>query len=303
MLDRLSYEGEKRGFTFEKFLERHMDCYLELERFSEPVLETKKVRDLLNQIKAPELAAAKQQVRATDRLANSFEEAANFLALSIVPLRAVNWQVATTITTPTTGGGGGGRRDSNGNLGGRGRGRGPGRGRSARGRGRGRLCTTYYTPDEWYSLSRDQQSRVLEARSITSGDGNSTRRQVSAVVNGQDDAASALTTPTTIVASVNTAAQSSGGNAGSQFGQRSRMIGALTTGDRQVSRVHSEFCQSDHERYGNLELDTHADTCTVRANRRIISVSEQTCNVAPYHPNYRSIQNCPITSNDYFNCA
>jgi hypothetical protein len=87
MLDRLSYEGEKRG----------MDCYLELERFNEPVLETKK--DLLNRIKAPELAAAKQQVRATDCLANSFEEAANFLALSIVPLK-----VATSIF-PGAGGG------------------------------------------------------------------------------------------------------------------------------------------------------------------------------------------------------
>jgi hypothetical protein len=288
MLERLNYEGEKRGF-----LERHMDCYLELERFNEPVLETKKVRDLLNRIKAPELVAAKQQVRATDRLANSFE-AANFLALSIVPLKAANWQVATTRTTPTTGGRGGGRRDSNGNLGGRGKGRGQGRGRGARGRGRGRLCTTYYTPDEWYNFSQDQQSRVLEARSITSGDGNSTRRQVSAVVNGQDDAASALTTPTTIVASVNTAAQSSGVNAGSQFGQRSRTIGALTTGDRQDSRVHLEFCQSNRECYGNLDVDTHANTCTVRANCRIISVSEQTCNVAPYHPKYRSIQNCPI---------
>jgi hypothetical protein len=85
-LDRLSYEGEERGFTFEKFLERHLDCYLELERFNEPVLETKKVRDLLTRIKAPELAAAKPQVRTTDRLSNSFEEAANFLALSIVPL-------------------------------------------------------------------------------------------------------------------------------------------------------------------------------------------------------------------------
>jgi hypothetical protein len=105
MLDRLSYGGEKWGFTFEKFLERHMDCYLELERFNEPVLETKKVRDLLNRIKAPELAAAKQQVKATDRLANSFEEAANFLALSIVPLKAVTRQVAgTTSILPGAGG-------------------------------------------------------------------------------------------------------------------------------------------------------------------------------------------------------
>jgi hypothetical protein len=51
-LERLSYEGEKKGFTFKKFVERHMDCYLELARFNEPILETKKVRDLLSRIKA-----------------------------------------------------------------------------------------------------------------------------------------------------------------------------------------------------------------------------------------------------------
>jgi hypothetical protein len=90
MLDRLTYEGEKKGFTFKKFIERHMECYLELERFNEPVLETKKVRDLLTRIKAIELAATKQQVRATPQLLNNFEEAINFLSLSVVPLKISN---------------------------------------------------------------------------------------------------------------------------------------------------------------------------------------------------------------------
>jgi len=44
-MQRLNYEGEQQGFTFEEFLERHMECYLELERFNEPVLETKKIRN------------------------------------------------------------------------------------------------------------------------------------------------------------------------------------------------------------------------------------------------------------------
>jgi hypothetical protein len=97
------------------------------------------------------------------------------------------------------------------------------------------------------------------------------RSQLSAVTSGHDDAASALTTPTTIVAAVNTAAQGNvaqgnGENSGSQFGQQSRSIGALTSGDRQVGRVRSEICQLDSEYYGYLELDSHADTCTVGAN-------------------------------------
>jgi hypothetical protein len=64
-LDCLMYEGKKKGFTFEKFIERHVECYLELSWFDDPVLETKKVCDLLSRIQANELAAAKQQVRAT----------------------------------------------------------------------------------------------------------------------------------------------------------------------------------------------------------------------------------------------
>jgi hypothetical protein len=81
-LEHLTYDGERKGFTFERFVERHMDAYLELERFDEPVLESKKVRDFLNHIKSAELAAAKQQVKATAHLLNNFEEAANFIALS-----------------------------------------------------------------------------------------------------------------------------------------------------------------------------------------------------------------------------
>jgi hypothetical protein len=296
-LDRLSYEGEKRGFTFEKFLERHLDSYLELERFNEPVLETKKVRDLLTRIKAPELAAAKQQVRATDRLSNSFEEAANFLALSIVPLKVATRQVASTATTPSTTTATGSSHSGGGQGGGRGKGRGRGRGHVRGGRGRGRLRTTYYTPDEWYNLSQDQRSRVLEAQSLTSTDGGGTaRRQVSTVVSGsgQDDAALALTTPTTIVATVSTAGRDQGGNAGNHFGQRSRTIGALSSGNRHIHQVQSDFSQTDKECYGYLELDSHADTCTVGANCRIISVSKKSCNVTPYHPKYQAIRDCPI---------
>jgi hypothetical protein len=44
LLDHLSYSGEKRGFTFENFLQRHMECFLELALFNEPILETKRFK-------------------------------------------------------------------------------------------------------------------------------------------------------------------------------------------------------------------------------------------------------------------
>jgi hypothetical protein len=159
-LEHLVYEGEKKGFTFEKFVERHMDCYLELARFNEPVLETKKVRDFLSRIKAPELAAAKQQVKATANLMTNFEEAVNFISLSVVPLKQAHRNVATIDTDN--------RQNNQGGRGGRGRGgresggRGRGRGRGSRGRGRGRAqgrgrgrgpYLGYYSPDDWSNLS------------------------------------------------------------------------------------------------------------------------------------------------------
>jgi hypothetical protein len=37
-LEHLVYDGKKKGFSFEKFMERHMGCYLELAHFNEPVM-------------------------------------------------------------------------------------------------------------------------------------------------------------------------------------------------------------------------------------------------------------------------
>jgi len=156
MLENLSYEGERCSFTFEKFIERHMEGYLELARHNEPVLESKKVRDFLNRIKAPELSAAKQQVRATANLSASFEDAVNFISLNVTPLKQSQRNVASIDSNPT-------------GRGFRGRGRGRGRGRTtARGSGHGGRVnaggrdqspgrggnrhppfTGYYTADEW----------------------------------------------------------------------------------------------------------------------------------------------------------
>ena len=82
-LESLHYEGERRGFTFEKFVEKHNEAYLELERYGEPVLETKKVRDLIRHINSPELTAAIQQVKVNPAFLANFQQAVNFIALSV----------------------------------------------------------------------------------------------------------------------------------------------------------------------------------------------------------------------------
>jgi hypothetical protein len=300
MLEHLSYDGEKKGFTFEKFIERHMDCFLELARFDEPVLESKKVRDFLNRIKAPELAAAKQQVKATANLMANFEDAANFIALSVTPLKQTNRMIGGVESAH--GGRGRGGRGRHDGRGGRGRGRFGGRGRGREGRGRGRppgrgrgrgAQTGYYSPDDWYNLSQEERSQILEARSTTS----EARRQIGAVevVGGNnDDMLSAITTPLTVAQGSATI----GGNAGNQFGQRSRSLGMIRSSGRHPStRTSNQSAlqsNSPREFHGFIELDSHADTCTVGANFKVTAYTEKTCSVTPYHPKYKSMQDVPI---------
>jgi hypothetical protein len=97
-LEWIHYEGERKGFNFEKFIEKHNEAFLELSRYGEPVLETKKVRDFLSRINAPELAAAKQQVKATPELLANFQEATNLIALSVTPLKIASREIGVVDT-------------------------------------------------------------------------------------------------------------------------------------------------------------------------------------------------------------
>jgi hypothetical protein len=261
-LERIHYEGERKGFTFEKFVEKHNEAFLELSRYGEPVLETKKVRDFLSRINTPELVAAKQQVRATPTLLANIQDAANFIALSVTPLKiasrdigAIDTKIGATITadqttmSPITQATSYGR-----GMRGRGRARGFTRDLSVRGRSRGRgiprggrgisprIPTTYYAPNDWARLSPAQRDQVLYARG--------TKRNVSAIETNvdtlaydnsytseydyvdniydiDDDTAAHdhMQTQNLSAVSINTDADMEfqpSGNAGDQFGQRSR---------------------------------------------------------------------------------
>jgi hypothetical protein len=43
-----------------------------------------------------------------------------------------------------------------------------------------------------------------------------------------------------------------------------------------------------------IKLDSHADTSIIGNNCRVISYTDKTCQVMPYHPNYDSMQDIPI---------
>ncbi len=100
-------------------------------------------------------------------------------------------------------------------------------------------------------------------------------------------------TPTAITKSVANH-PSSFSNAGNQFGQHSRTLGALHSGSRCISHVHTEINVGNRDFHGLIELDSHADTCTVGANFQITVYTEKSCNVTPYHLKYEGINDCPI---------
>jgi hypothetical protein len=202
------------------------------------------------------------------------------------------------------------------NLIGCGRSRG-GRGHGGRGqngrdeRGRYIPYTGYYTAEEWQSLSAAQRTRVNEARSQSSqwqGQPTETnQRQIGSVdITHIPDDTSAITTPTQATTGPTIqGSQSVIGNAGNQFGQRSRYIGMLSSGPRsaiprhhqecnvEIARINSN-CINDVYAPGMLELDSHADAACVGADCQVIAYTEKVCEVTPYHFSYAPMEDIPI---------
>jgi len=85
-LDVVHYKGERSTFTFEHFAGIMTKAYNDLQRYGEPVLENKKVRDLLSKITDPRLESAKQAIRINEAYKNNFSMAVNFIAQSVEPL-------------------------------------------------------------------------------------------------------------------------------------------------------------------------------------------------------------------------
>jgi hypothetical protein len=107
-----------------------------------------------------------------------------------------------------------------------------------------------------------------------------------------EDAISAVTLPTAPQPSNTT-----GGNAGNQFGRQARSIGMIKSGSRQTTstRKVAAITIDDMARHiSTVDLDSHADPCTLGANFKVISYTEKECNVTPYHPDYPSIDGIPV---------
>jgi hypothetical protein len=307
----IHYDGERKGFNFEKYVEKHNECFLELERQSEPVPERKKVQDFLDRITAPELQAAKQQVMVNAELMTDFQRASNFVALSVPSAKPDTrriGQVKVENNPPKRGGRGGGTYGRglgrSGSMGGhsvrsssgRGRGRWQGQARGGRGRGRG-PDTRYYTPEEWQNLSREQQTQVLEARG--------TKRQVNQVTTDTQHLDMSVITDTHASNQGSMARRRTGGSAGDQFGPaghstvgmlRSLARRAVTTSPSSdvIARVDSRRRSAQPPSLLYVDLDSHADTACIGSNCRVLAYSSFEVDVQPYHPQYKSITGVPV---------
>jgi hypothetical protein len=184
-IDMVHYKGERSTFTFEHFTGILTKAYNDLQRYGEPVLESKKVRDLLIKISDPKLESAKQAIRINVIYKNDFALAVNFLAESVETLDKNKTRIIGEVTQGAlgrAGNGRGGRFPQNLNARGIQRGytgrglyRGTrthgGHGRGTRGRGgRGRDASSrnsYVPPSEWQAMSQDQRQAFLQARAAS----------------------------------------------------------------------------------------------------------------------------------------
>lgn len=158
-LSELTYTGEKRTFTFERFVSLRQEAHRVLDEAGEPVGEARKVRELLRGIHSDTMMPAIAMVKATPNMLNDFDTTVNYLAQFVA---------AGKVKSPPRNVSGFEQRSPAGRGGGRG-----GRGRGGRGRGRGggrgdrspsKADDRNYTSQEWSELSVDQREKIKALR-------------------------------------------------------------------------------------------------------------------------------------------
>jgi hypothetical protein len=236
IIENIHYKGERATFTFEHFTGQLTKAYNDPQRYGEPIIESKKVQDLLNKITDPRLEGAKQVIRINQEYENNFTMAINFLSESVDTSGKGKPRMRSNVSqggrnngrgyAPSNRGQGqsghsrspiGGRFQHRGNndyyLGGRGRG-----GRGARGN-RGRGCQAHYGRDggdssvntyvplaEWNAMTQQQRQAFLQARAATRISALASLI-ASTTTNGADDV-SAITHNSNIPAQISQVSQS-----------------------------------------------------------------------------------------------
>jgi hypothetical protein len=191
-------------YTFDQYIADHQKGHNELLRLLEPVPETKKVNEFLENIKEPGLQTAIQIVHSNPEFLNDFEKCQHFLKTMSLNLRnnstSRNTNVSSVGTTQRSNRGRGadnkrGRvtRDNN-NANKRNRTTTGGRRDPNPKRNLPRIRTGHYSEDEWKALSDHDRSLILDLRAK--------QRQANATAAAVQTSPAAAVAPTNANASI-----------------------------------------------------------------------------------------------------
>lgn len=155
ILSTVFYDGKSRNFTFEMFCEKLNLAFLDLEEAGELVTEERKVRILLENTRAPELAMSVERIQGDGILEETFEKAMNYLAEQVDKKKQMQAKVRGSTRQIAAVNTGSANRAKDNKKGGKG---GKVKGKSGGGKG------TYLPYKEWSKLSKEQQEAVRAKR-------------------------------------------------------------------------------------------------------------------------------------------
>lgn len=171
------YTGQKRGFTFDTYVELHQSAHNTLAELNEPVPETKKVTDFLAGISDPRISNAKDFILADPTKLNDFEACQQFFK-TLIYNKTTQEKHERQISGVTSAGG----KSQKGKSSAR-EGRG---GNSKRGRGHNNLNNIQaksYTREEWSSLSEEQRAKVKILRTAKKAATGDNRHATSSTIS------------------------------------------------------------------------------------------------------------------------
>lgn len=160
ILSTVFYDGKSRNFTFESFCEKLNLAFLDLEEAGELVTEERKVRILLENVRAPELLMSVERIQGDGVLEGTFENAMNYLAEQVDKKKQMNAKIRGStrqISAVSTGGSANkGKDKKNGGKGGKDK---------KNGSGNGPVKLGSYMPwKQWSKLSKEKQEAHRIAR-------------------------------------------------------------------------------------------------------------------------------------------
>jgi hypothetical protein len=167
------YNGQKRNYSFDQYVETHQEAYNTLADLDETVPETKKVTDFLAGISDPRLSNAKDLILADISKLQSFELSQQFLK-TLVFNKATQEKHERQISGLQVQGGGGNPKN------------GKRKGGTPKGKKKLQdLAARNYSKEEWFKLSAEQRERIKDLRTAKKQKADSEARNTSSVNQGQ----------------------------------------------------------------------------------------------------------------------